>query len=62
MNGYYLCQVVKVAPVGIVCHAIFPNETDVVGSIVYGFVLPLVDLFFDEAEIHGSFDHLWIIE
>ena len=58
----YLCQVVKVTPISIVGHAILPNETDIVGSIMYGFVLPLIDLLFDEAEVHGFFYDLGIVE
>jgi hypothetical protein len=58
----HLCQVVKITPVGIVGHAIFPNEADVVSGIVYSFILPLVELLLDKAEIHGLFDHLGIVE
>ena len=49
MNECYLGQIVEVTPVSIVGHAIFPNETDIVGSIVYRFVLPLVDLLLNQA-------------
>lgn len=56
------CQSVEIASVGIVGHAIFPNQTDVLGSLVYGLVLSLVEFLLHEAKIHRFFYDAGIVE
>ena len=58
----HLRQVVKVIPICIVGHAILPNEVDVISSIVYGFVFPLIHFLLYKTKIHGLFDDLGVVK
>ena len=59
--GQTLREEIKLAAIGIVRHAIVPDQTNIVGHFVESLVLLGIKFLSNQAEIHGFLDDLGII-